>query len=399
MPSSASTSSPVRQCPCKLLPRSFSSFTAAEYGDLHTLAKFGPAIAGRQDDFGYTPLHLAAQNNHVAATALLLQLGCHVDGLVTQERGMYSNTVTRSCGATPLHRAAFSGATAAMKVLLEWNYSEPDGSSSIPSKQRCNLLAKDTSFGDDSTPLHKAAAGGRYLAVHLLLEAMKDRDNHPRTTERDESLIQRAMKSKDKQGRTPLDVARYFSEDQDSERRAVARWDQVAGGQPNWSKCVQLLEDAISMTNPTSIVVTRKERKSAASTMQLPAHLANGINACMDCDDNGQCMTASWEAAFQEALFGSVTDVLHPYDREENHQELKGETTLPGSGSTSFDNHDEKDDSRDPSIQMDQASGNYQLQTIGMACGLCGRVTVALYPLPSTNKLVCKDCLRGGSEE
>ena len=145
LPSHSSTSRSIRQCPCKLLPRSFSSFTAAEYGDLHTLTKIGPAIASRQDGNGYTPLHLAAQHNHVSATALLLQLGCHVDGLVLQERGLDNNATVVSCGATPLHRAAFSGATAGMKVLLDWNKgSEENESALISSKPRCNLLAKDT---------------------------------------------------------------------------------------------------------------------------------------------------------------------------------------------------------------------------------------------------------------
>jgi hypothetical protein len=167
LPSFASASRQIRQCPCKLLPRSFSSFTAAEYGDLCTLTKIGPAIAQRHDDFGYTPLHFAAQNNHVAATALLLQLGCHVDGIVSVEGELQSNSTTRCCGATPLHRAAFSGATATMKILLDWNSTEPDknSSSSVYNKKQCDVLAKDLSIGDEFTPLHKAAAGGRYLAV------------------------------------------------------------------------------------------------------------------------------------------------------------------------------------------------------------------------------------------
>ena len=75
----------------------------------------------------------------------MLQLGCPVDG-------------GGNVGATPLHRVAFSGATAAMKVLLEWNNpgnrsfqasvldteaSTP--TSAISSKESyCDLLARDT---------------------------------------------------------------------------------------------------------------------------------------------------------------------------------------------------------------------------------------------------------------
>lgn len=141
------------ECPCKLLPLSLSSFTAAEYGDIHSLSKI-QNVATRRDDAGYTPLHFAAQFNHLAATALLLNLGCSVDG------GGY-------CGATPLHRASFSGATATMKVILEWNSDNilrcypsdddnndssnnsttivptPSYPSQLSERKYCNILARD----------------------------------------------------------------------------------------------------------------------------------------------------------------------------------------------------------------------------------------------------------------
>ncbi len=110
-----------RSCPCKFLSTSLSSFTAAEYGDIHSLSKIKD-ITTRKDDAGYNPLHFTAQFNHVAATALLLQMGCPVDG-------------GGHCGATPLHRAAFSGATATIKVLLEWN---------DPCKALCETNGVDT---------------------------------------------------------------------------------------------------------------------------------------------------------------------------------------------------------------------------------------------------------------
>ena len=131
-----------------------------------------------------------------------------------------NNANANAGGATPLHRASFSGSVATMQLLLETSSSCDD-----------DLLAPDTSFGDRQTPLHKAAAGGRYLAVQLLLEALAER-----------SLTQQALHLKDAAGLTPLQVARQKQQRADEEGRRVVRWDSVAGGAADWDKCVQLLE-------------------------------------------------------------------------------------------------------------------------------------------------------------
>ncbi|OEU13225.1 ankyrin, partial [Fragilariopsis cylindrus CCMP1102] len=234
------------ECPCKLLPLSLSSFTAAEYGDIHSLSKI-QNVATRRDDAGYTPLHFAAQFNHLAATALLLNLGCSVDG------GGY-------CGATPLHRASFSGATATMKVILEWNSDD---------------ILPYISFGDESTPLHKAAGGGRYLAVHIILEALKERDSRLQqhqnnntiressSSSKKSSWLQCGLEARDKYGRTSFDVAKQFHAIQDTERAAVARWDAVAGGVADWEKCIQLLQNAnAAAVAATAVVVVNIEKES-----------------------------------------------------------------------------------------------------------------------------------------
>jgi hypothetical protein len=218
-----------RTCPCKRLPLCLSSFTAAEYGDLHSLSKQGSAIARRRDDAGYTPLHLAAQNGHVSATSLLLQLGCDVNG-------------SKECGATPLHRASFSGAVATMKLLIEWGRSATSTRTAV-----CDLMAVDTSFEDRMTPLHKATAGGRYLAVLLLIDSLRNLPGPiqpttnlppvPRSISIQQSLLPYGLAALDSLGRTPLDIAKANSKIQEKEQESVARWDQVSGYTADWTMC------------------------------------------------------------------------------------------------------------------------------------------------------------------
>ena len=103
-----------------------------------------------------------------------------------------------------------------------------------------------SSFGDESTPLHKATAGGRYLAVYMILEALKERDAilGKQSPTPKMSWLERGLRAKDRFGRTALDVAYHFLQIQNTERDAVARWDTVAGGSADWGKCVRLLENA-----------------------------------------------------------------------------------------------------------------------------------------------------------
>lgn len=417
-------------CPCKILPRSFSSFTAAEYGDLQSLTRHGWAVSQRRDEAGYSPLHFSAQQNNVAATALLLQLGCPVDGGTTTGTTSHDDgrdrPTTTCCGATPLHRAAYSGAVASMRVLLEWEEKmtarRNDDGGDGTATERCNLLARDTSFGDDSTPLHKAAAGGRYLAVHLLLEALRGRpttinvlDGSRRTPNDDlkncsypsTSMLSMAISAVDRWGKTPLDVARYYFTIQDSERQAVARWDEVAGGFADWGKCIQLLEAAMKeeggqeggQTAPvTTITGTTKDAGTGTILPTLPSHLTQGIDACLVCnvDDghDGSCLTASWVSEFQKVLDGSVRKIL-------SAEPLCAGPTI---GDTSFTHVTVMDTvaaetgglvrSEESTMVTNQHPPSSSTLIAGASCSNCHKVTIVLFPLASRVGLVCKACRR-----
>jgi hypothetical protein len=367
-----------RTCPCKLLPLNLSSFTAAEHGNLHALERFESSVAHRRDAGGSTPLHLAAQHGHISATAMLLR------------RIPVNET---SSGATALHRASFSGAVATMRLLLE----DP----------ACALLPPDTSFGDCMTPLHKAASGGRYLAVQLLVDALAARGDE----------LQYALIAVDSMKRTPIDVAREKQQDQDEEQKSVARWDVIAGGTADWGKCVQLLEKASdggeitktadSSNNPTSCAASVSASNTNNFTRQpLPKHLAQGLDDCLDCDENGRCLTSSWEMAFRAALSDSVGSAI----------------AIGSSGSPSKPNDSQvdltktldalvpqptHDDSNVASLasthglnsnlqvaKTNEESPEASAASLGQNCTSCGTKTIVLYKSSTDGQLVCKPCRR-----
>lgn len=417
------------ECPCKFLPMSLSSFTAAEYGDIHSLSKIKD-VATRRDDFGYTPLHYAAQFNHLAATSLLLNLGCLVDG------GGY-------CGATPLHRASFSGATSAMKVILEWN-SDTDQdyrnttiptASQLPERKCCDLLARDTSFGDESTALHKASAGGRYLAIYVLLEALKERDsrsqlqsirfiereeirrreeNNIRVSSSKKSLLQCGLEARDKYGRTSLDVAKHFYEIQDTERAAVARWDTIAVGLADWGKCIQLLENAAveaslggvniekdlkvkqddAKNNNTSVV---SQSKNSCYLPQLPVQMTKGVYECLDCVASGDnvCMTLSWQAAFQKALGESANlCIMAPTNHITTPTTTKPIIFQQGATGKSSISIGEKTDETSTTCATTSVEKVEMVQSIQSICPGCKKKCIAFYPFPGIGTLVCKSCVK-----
>jgi len=203
-------------------------------------------------------------------------------GNLSEDKRDDSNSCSNSTfagkpGYTPLHRASFSGAVCTMEILIQWNRhglgmttvaekNHQNGEGSINNNFKpkietrenkyCNLLARDRSFGDYMTPIHKPAVGWRYLAVKLLLDKLdvisdsfynlhhvESKNRNIKSNEKlqyptqNANLLHRALEMKDSRGRTALEVAKELECNQEEERLSVRRWDCVAGGVVDWSKC------------------------------------------------------------------------------------------------------------------------------------------------------------------
>jgi Ankyrin repeats (3 copies) len=393
-----------RSCPCRRLPLCLSSFTAAELGDVNSLQRRVKQQRERHkhqdwrvtDNAGNTPLHLAAQHGHVAATSFLLQGEDCCD--------------VNAGSATPLHRASFSGAVATMRLLMD--------------VASCDLLARDLSFGDLMTPLHKAASGGRYLAVQLLLLELETRQ-----------ILSTALSLTDSFGHTPLRTARLRQSNVDSEAKSVARWNYVAGGPPDWTWCIRILEAA-----ETSVLTTRNgmlnstlpsppghlRTPSASAEMQAKA---KGLS-CLQCtDDEGHCRTKSWEIAFSQALIQTACpnlpeaasghddlsnskvreddSVLSLRESVERPGRIQHMAALPDDGErkTSHDRHSQINGipSLDESSECDHSDGvsnskdaraGISRPCVGMECEMCHESSLVLYPVKG-NSMVCRSCSKG----
>ena len=355
-------------CPCRNLQRKYSLITAAEFGVVsseHLLSDASSKLSS-----GYSPLHLAAQHNNIESTKLLLtQSNICVDGIPKSRGG---------CGATPLHRASFSGAYSCMKLLLEHG---------------ANLFAQDESFGDLMSPLHKAVSAGRYNAVKLILNSVTN-----------ESDSKRLLQLMDARGRTALNMIQEIlssSESYDERCRSVARWNQIAGGEPDWNLSLTILKDAhMNLGLPVTFLKVnqshRISRNPNSENDPLEFRTSFGIKVrnqiCMPCDDEKKT----------KSFFFNGQSPLQPSDsimRSESDQ-------VNVANKVQWKRNDKKTDKGDPPnaspveySKTTKENGNYKEKSrlssnTGQRCGICTKLCLVLSRSKDKKTLVCRSCRR-----
>ena len=168
-----------------------------------------------------------------------------------------------------------------MRVLIFWGTDDDDdndvridansgggeGQINPPSSRRrarraADLLARDASYGDLRTPLHKAVAGGRPLAAQLLVRALRCR-----------GVLREVMRARDASGCTPLESAQAYAwippDEAEMEGAWVWWWDMAAGGAgADWVTCLRLLERATTAADVAP--------GGAASTASSSTHVGGG---------------------------------------------------------------------------------------------------------------------------
>jgi hypothetical protein len=233
------------------------------------------------------------------------------------------------------------------------------------------------------------------MAVQLLLEALRGRSIHSiptldmnLTATGQDSLLSVALYAKDSVGRTPLEVANELSKIQDEERESVARWDGVAASIADWDKCVDLLQSAELELSSNDTMANNTDTTLAQSNLfrPLPPHLASG-DACIDCEanDDGACLTASWEMAFQAALGSCVELSLN--DRDDSTRPRKTVKLNPNQ-SSQLENDPTQMARNEERTDM-SSRGKY----VGLQCALCDTTCIALHQ-GAGGLLFCKSCNR-----
>jgi hypothetical protein len=348
-----------KSCPCKLITWNLSTNTAAEYGDLKALLQRETKQQTERNSspLGFNtpePLHLAAQHGHVSVVAYLLNKGYDANSGLCETASTELN-VAMTTSTPPLHRCCFSGSLGCIQLLLD---------------NGANISQKDHSFGDEMTPLHKAVKGGRYRAVALLMSFMKHN-----------GTLKSALLDRDKQNRTPLDLAIELKQLGQDEILSLRRWDIIAGGPADFSKCIHLLQNASASeetTDPHKYSTTHiATGESSITKLQMYPNYCNCKNDIMDCNS-----TLFWEKAFQRAIAESTNEMLqrnNVYVQENKNFTLEtNNIILLRSTKLQPKNHE---------TDFKQIESG---QKLGQACQRCGKTSIVLFR--SSGRLVCRAC-------
>jgi serine/threonine protein kinase len=153
---------------------------ASQKGDVEEVKKLlkEGAYVNAKNEFGSTPLHLAAISGHIEVVKLLIEHGAYVNA-------------KNEFGSTPLYYATKNGHIEVVKLLIE------------------NEADVNAEGDDGSTPLHIAARNGHIEIVKLLIENGAN------------------VNAKDKYGWTPLHEAAFYGHIE------VARLLLEHGAEPN----------------------------------------------------------------------------------------------------------------------------------------------------------------------
>jgi len=326
------------------------------------------------------PLHLASQHGHISVTSYLLQNGFHADSGAVHDKTVKPNT------ATPLHRACYSGAIGCIQLLLDHDAS---------------LLARDNSFFDEMTPLHKAVKGGRFLAVAVIVN-FSQKHNNSIAGEFDLNLLRQILRAKDASDRTPLELARELDSLGEEEILSMRRWDSVAGGTASFSKCIDILDKATEEVSRDSYILVDNMVAHDTSSTRTGSTFAD-VAALCDCedeeDDNGNCKTAAWEKTFTSAILKSTASLIDTGGINTdgtNNIGAKGGSSSPTIPSPKFESLEAivtvGTDDTGASIGSEN-SPSIPKQRVGQPCGHCGKDSLALFRAPQ-GILVCRQCLR-----
>ena len=327
---SSSSSHPVN-CPCKYVPLHASSHTLATYGLLShghsSRVRLLPSPVGSfvhlsPDSSGLTCLHYSSQHNHVSDVRLLLDMLLRANASLPDPALSFVSAVSFASpslarGCTPLHRACYSGSLSSLSLLLS-SFSScllsavPSSRLTVQAAIQTALMARDYSTGDGKTCVAKAASAGRPAVLSAVLNFAATEFGREFVGELLQLPKGVCLVPTDEVGPpaavSPL-VALASSDGASSYSSSpYSRWDEVAGGPPDWSLVVKVILSYTSYAStPDHPLPPFYELSSSSDPLPPPQHPAYDLSplpaACPPgCEECPADVLSSWTAAFNKAL-------------------------------------------------------------------------------------------------